>query len=407
MTAAASGRRLGWTRLVLLAACAAAAWLTVRNAALLLYADSAPLVAAWFWPAGGRALAAEARARIVAGDGMVDASARALALTALHHMPASAQPLMLMGLAASADGATARARTLMRVAEARDPRNDIVRYWLLDNAVRSGDYAAGLAEVGPALRLRAGTRPAVFALVAGMMQVPAAARAVRAELARDPDWRTDFFTMQATAATDATPLMRLLASLPPPHDPDAARLEQQAVLSQMVDQGHYAAAYQAWRKLVPLRNERDVLGPPGSIYDPDFAGLPRSAPFNWRLSSHGGTTAAMEGHTLAIAVNGDEPAVLAEQYTVAPPGAYVFALRARRIGPAAGAHLAARLRCANDNSELAALTLDRAATQFAPFAASLTIPAGCGAVRVEITAAPDLGVGPVRMQITDVRLTPP
>jgi hypothetical protein len=406
MTAAAGGRRLDWTRLALLAACAAAAWLTVRNAALLLYADSAPGRAAWFWPAGGKALAAEARARTVSAGGAVDAPARALTLTALRRAPASAPPLVLAGLAASADGITTRARALMRAAEARDPRNDVARYWLLDNAIRSGDYAAGLAEVGPALRLRAGTRPAVFALVAGMLQVPAAARAVRAELARDPDWRTDFFTAEAGTGADPAMLLRLLASLPPPHDTDAARLEQQAVLTHAVEKGDYAAAYRAWRALPPPGGGRDALEPPGTIYDPDFAGLPRSVPFNWRLSSSGGTTAALEGHALTIAVDGADPAVLAEQYTVAPPDAYVFALRARRIGAATGAHLVARVRCARDNAELATLALDRAAARIARFVAPLTIPARCGAVRIEIAAAPDSGAGPVRMQITDVRLTP-
>ncbi len=421
MTVARPGRRAA----CLLAASALLGWLSIRNAAILLFATARPTLAEAFWPASGTALAADARARVLAAGGVAGSQVRTLARAALVRSPASDAPLVLHALAASGDGDLRRASALMTAAVARNPRNDVARYWLFDHAIRTGDYAAGLAQVGPALRLREGTRGPILALVAGLLDIPAAAPAVRAILATDPDWRTGFFQTQATAGTDPARLAELLLGLPPPRRPGAPMLEQRAVLYAAINRGQFALAHDVWRATLRTPSGLGMPPAPGAtVYDPDFAGLPGAPPFNWSLQPGEGATAAMVTHShgldrtaLAITFHGTVSAVVAEQYIVAKPGAYTLSLRTRAVAspvtspvasPVASsvdARLFARVRCASDDALLAQLPI---ALQTALVAASapVTVPQDCAALRLQLAGEPGERVGIARAELTAFHLDP-
>ncbi len=363
-------------RFLLIALCVWGGCLAIRGAADGLFEVRRPALAAAFWPASGTALANLAQARIVAAGGSVDATARALSTAALRRSPASATPLVLAGLAASERGDMATAELLMLAARARNPRDATACYWLLDHFVRDGRYAAAMAQVGGAIRLRDGAAAPVFALVAALAAIPAARGAVRAELATDPFWRNGFFQGQATVADPASllALLALLQSIPPARDPAAARLERQAVLRAMVDRGAYAPAYAAWRAFLPPA-QRPM---PGTVYDPDFAGLAGPPPFNWRLQTGDDTMVAIGPRGLSITYAGEQAAVLAEQYLVVPPGTYRLSIAAR--GHDASNRLVTRIVCARDASVLASVPASKSQSTNVP------IPERCGALQLQIAA---------------------
>ncbi|WP_033919716.1 tetratricopeptide repeat protein [Sphingomonas sp. 37zxx] len=396
-----------WIRLLLLAGGIALAWLSVRQAAIGLWQTKRPDRAVAFAPAAGGALANLAQARIIGAGGDVDPAARALVARSMRGIPGGAVPITLAGLAASADGDTARAQALMTMARNREPRADIARYWLLDHYIRVGDYPAALGEIGPAMRLRPGTREPILALVAALLEEPKGAEAVRAALATDPDWRGAFFAVRAGAGTDPLALLALLTRLPPPTDPARAAAEQRAVLRAAIAQGQYNAAYRAWRGFLPAEHRLRALG----VYDPNFAGLPGPSPFNWtRVDSAAGEASMArardlpEGSAMTLAFHGAAPAVLIEQYALATPGAATLSLRARMTGGDPVGSLTARVRCAQDESLLAELALPTASAPIRRYAATFTVPPRCTAVRVQFAGEPGERFGEIRVAVTGVDL---
>ncbi len=395
-----------WRRSALIATGLLLGWCVVRGAANDLWSVDAPERAALFWPASGDALAAIAQARIVAAGGRVDARSRTLIGAALGRAPRSADPLILAGLDASARGDLGRAERLMTAARARDPRATIARSWLLDHFMRTGDYAAGLGEVGAELRLRPDSQGPVLAILSALLATPKGARALRDALARDPDWRQAFFTTTPHHGADPAALAALLSSIPPAHDRAAAEIEQSAVLRALIDRGDYAGAYRSWLGLLPPR----YRGASAGIYDPEFSGWPGATPFNWYLQSDaasGARIAPADGrplrHFLSLAFGGDSPAVLAEQYQIVAPGDYLFSLVARQTGDGA-TRLVARLVCAADASVLATLPLESFSQRFAARTVAVTVPVRCGAVRVQFAGVPGDARPSASVQIAAVRL---
>ncbi len=395
------GRRRG-QRLVLALLVVLAGWLAVRHAALAIYSASRPDRALMFAPADPVALSNLAYGRILDAGGAVDAEARALIRAALRRAPGDAAPVVLAALAASADGDLPRATALMRIAKRIDPRSDIARYWLLDHAVRGGDYSTALGEIGPALRLRPGTGDALLALVAGLLDSPGGPAAIRAALATDPDWRNAFF--QREARGHALALLALLGTLPPPRDPDAAWTEQSSVLAAAVDQGAILPAYKVWSRLAKIPdNARHSL-----LYDPDFRGSPAPPPFNWRLDQAGGVRIA--SGALLLSFSGDQPRLLAEQYALAAPGRYALSFAIAATDPATDPGLerdvlSAHILCAGDGAELAAITLSAPAGGGRP-AADFVVPPDCPAIRIQLVGRPDGIPDPIRIRVTGIAMRP-
>lgn len=381
-------------------------WLILRNAALETLSATAPGEALRFPPASGAALAAQGWSRILAAGGAADGGTRRLSREALQHEPSNASAIALAGMIASADGMFDRARPLMEAARDRDPRLASARYWLLDHDMRVGDFAAGLDEIGPALRLRAGTNDAVMALVMGLLGLPGGEAAVRAKLATAPSWRTDFFETEARLPDHARPLLALLGSLPPMADRDGDSREQRAVFSAAVVQDEENEAYRIWR----ARDARAAT--PGMVYDPDFRGLPGVAPFNWTLGKGDGATATIEPSgdpsgdgILNLSFEGAAPAMLAEQYILSTPGRsrFSFSFRARSSGEGGTARLAGQIRCSRGGAVLASITV-MPAPSFAQYATDLAIPPACPAIRIQFRAAPADAPGRLDAQLTGVRL---
>lgn len=383
----------------------ALSWLAVRNAAIREWGETDPAFAAAFLPAGATPLAAMAQNGFLAAGGRADAETRRFANAAFRAAPAGAPPLILAGLAASARGDTHRALRLMRLARARDPSEATARYWLLDHHIRSGNYDDGLEEIGPALRLRPEAGSAIFALVAGLYDVPGADGAVSRALGRDPDWRAAFFSQQAVSGGRPMRLLRMLRGVPPAHDPAAAAAEQRSVLYAAVQSGAYDEAYAAWRGWLPAR-AKPIRG---AVYDPAFRSLPGTEPFNWTIRTSGEVGASYAdagpaGRTgLSVRSNGTARTIVAEQHVPTSGGRVLSVDVGAGSGPRGA--VMARIACARDDATLVELPL-RAGSGSRRTTAPFTVPNACGAVRVEIVALPTDVPVQSELRITGVRIDP-
>lgn len=383
------------------------AGVAARSAFQRSFQDTAPPLAAQFWPASGETLAALARLRVAAASGEIDRETRALYHSALGREPLLADPLALGGLEAANAGDLDRAQRLMLGARNRDPRYPLTRFWLFDHFVRTGKYAPALDEVGPAILLRPDAITALMTVLAAIANTPDGRTALASKLATRPFWRTAFFQ---TAARSTAPeaLLELLSS-PGAPDRAAAEVEQRAVLLALIEHGDGAAAFEAWRRLLPASYRARAQG----IYDGNFAGWPGAQPFNWILQKDEIGAARMvaagdlpQSTALEVRYFGSSAGVLAEQYAFAAPGAYRLQLAARRRGTGAtGGRLSMEVRCANGEM-VTTLPLDGLDGQLRTRSAPVRVAPGCELLRFRLVGAPGEMFSEVAAQITGVALVP-
>lgn len=391
-------------RIALLTAALALGWVAARSAVQFELSDDAPQIAAGFWPADGTSLSALARLRVASASGDVDDETRALYRSALAREPLLADPLAVAGLDAANAGDGARAERLMLAARTRDPRLALVRFWLFDHLVRTGQYARALDEVGPAIRLQPTAITAVMTVLAAIAETPAGRTALAQKFATQPFWRTDFFRTAANTTTPET-LLALLSGLP---DASRALDEQRAVFQALIIAGDGLRAFQTWQSLLPASYRARAQG----VYDGNFGQWPGAQPFNWVLTEDGTGTARMvtaadlpQASALDVRYFGSTPGVMAEQYVAAGPGAYRLQLAARsRSSGASGGQLGAEVRCVATGAILATLPLEALGPQLRAYAMPLQVPAGCDLLRVRITGTPGELFSEVEAQITGVAL---
>ncbi len=174
------------------------------------------------------------------------------------------------------------------------------------------------------------------------------------------------------------------------------------------DKGRYALAQDLWRTLLPA-SYRDRGG---VLYDPNFAGWPGAVPFNWLLSDAPGATVKRvraadlpETSALEIEYGGSTSVMMAEQIARVDPGSYRLEVKARsRSQGATGGRLSIDVRCATSGDRLATLPLDDLSAGASLRSTTLTVPAGCDAVRVRIEGQPGEVFSATAAQLTALQL---
>ncbi|SFG20653.1 hypothetical protein SAMN05518801_11067 [Novosphingobium sp. CF614] len=395
-------------RIALLSGALVFGWIAVRAAAQASFQNDAPQLAVQFWPANGQSLAVLASRRVASASGEIDDATRVLYRSALARAPMLSDPLALAGLDVAAAGDLDRAERLMIAARDRNPRSSLVRFWLFDHFVRSGQYTLALDEVGPAIRLEPEAITAVMTVLGAIANDADGQAALAKKLATGPFWSTAFFQ---TAVNNASPntLLALLSVRPDNLDRTAAMDEQRAVFYALIKAGQGARAFQAWRQLLPESYRTRAQG----VYDGNFGGWPGAQPFNWTLQQGNiGTARTVEAsdlpQTTALDVRyfGSTGGVLAEQYVYASPGAYQFQLAARRRSQGAtGGRLSMELRCVSGNV-IATLPLDPLDTQLRRLSTPVQVTPGCEMLRVRLMATPGEMFSEIEAQITGVALVP-
>ena len=403
MSEARRARPRAATIIVVLLAALLVAWLVVRNAALLLLSEQ-PAVAARLWPSSGNALGALAREQMIASGGTVDAPTRELAARALRIDPASSDPLLVLGFAASAGDDLERARKLVQLARNRQPADVVPRLWLLDRSVRTGAYAAALDEIAPAMKLRGAVGPQLIGLTVALMQEPSARSFLRAKLAQNPFWRPQFFQAAAAALPDLDPLIHLLGELPGQTTSESSKVEREAVLGALVTRKQYAKAAALSRTLSTSRLHPDAA----LIFDGKFFSSRGTAPFDWTLTREDIASANPVGAPaggLSLFSASETPRVLAEQLIAPPPGELrLTATAARGAEGWGGQAFTATLVCVEGAAVLGKLALDPTGADVQKFQTGITVPPDCPAVRVQLAAQPIDGGKASQLQLGTIAL---
>ena len=383
-------------------------WASVRNAAIRIWAEARPGVAAKFLPASGHAEASEALNRVVEANGSVDAVALTMARDALRREPLDATPVIIAALGASSQGDDANARRLFLEAEIRDPRAIIARYWLFDDGIRNGNYAKALAEGGPLMQLQPEAQSGVLTLFTALADVPAAQSALIAAMRAQPVWRTNFIR---TLAASGNPLtlahaQALLRTAPAP-DAGSARIEQAAIVGGLARAGQYAQARALWQTLLPS----ETAAPMEQVFDQDFEDAQSPPPFAWSIPAIDQGEAqrvalAPNRHVLEVDFTGDRTLLVARQTVMPPSGGYRLSFFARKLAAGSSSDAApnAGIRCLPAGTNLAQAMFDAVGETMSPQSLNVDIPATCAAVEVRLWVTPGISPGQMQVQISNVRL---
>lgn len=398
-----------WIRIaVLIVLALAVLWFAIRAMLLGALEREYPALGAAMQPPSAISQAIIALNRAAARDGVADPLARTFMKNALRRAPLLADPFIVAGLDASARDDLDRAERLMEEARRRDPRSVIPRYWLFDNYLREGNYAQGIAEAQPLIRLQPAAAPATVAVLTALVDVPAARPALLAALRNRPSWRRSFFAQAAAAPRLRRQAVALLLAATPEGAAWAGR-EHSALMRELVRGGEFGEAYSLWLRTLPPHQRPAAPG----LHDGNFKGRPGGPPFGWRLpEANRGAVQIVEagdapsGSGLAIRAEGDRDIVLAEQLVLAKPGPLrlSFAARALEDAPVSEAGLRSELHCAATGRPIAGAAIAQFGPRLEKHSLQAVLPPGCGAVLVRFSSVPGMEPGPLSVLLTSIAL---
>lgn len=347
----------------------------VRNGAVSALAAARPTDAAKVWsshPEVEFSLAMTAIGKATREGKPVDSATFATIRDAAAKSPLAAQPFLVRGVQAQLAGDRDVARRAFESAEWRDPRSLPARYFLADQALRSGDARRGLREFAALARLAPNGVDTVTPFVASYARNPANWPQMRA-IFRDDPYLTDATLM--TLATDPANARAILALAGPGHR-DATSPWLQPLLDGLVGAGQYATARTIWADVARVPADSSTL-----VFDPGFANGEAPPPFNWALtSSTVGLAERQRGGRLHIIYYGQEDGALASQLLLLAPGSYRMTMRVAGGGTQA---LSWSLTCAGAERPFASIGLDAAASRQWRFA----VPTGCAAQRLALVGS--------------------
>ena len=312
-------------------------------------------------PGDAQALASLAEQRMAQRDPAV---AEALAHRALAADPLELTAFRTLGLAAAVRGRYDQADELMTIAGRRAKRDRLAQLWLLQRRAGQGRYRDAVIHADGLMRAWPNEmRAPVTRMLSAMAVDPNAGKAIAADLATDPPWRTRFLIDLSRNVPDLTAPFTVFSALQDSKQPPRS-IELQAYIDRLVRERLYQAAYVTWVQLLPQTGMKGL----GDLYDGDFNGLPGPPPFNWQLPRLKGASVELDpapegasggpgGGALHLSFGGGAaPVVLARQLLVLPPGRYrlLGEARTQRFESALG--LTWTLRCAEGSKGLAGET---------------------------------------------------
>ncbi|HEX5184723.1 MAG TPA: hypothetical protein VFW19_16425 [Allosphingosinicella sp.] len=350
------------------------AWWVVRIGVVDAEVDTRPDIAATVAPDHPRVRIALAMAYFDAQGGRVPDEFRRDAMDALAQAPLADQPFLLAGVDALAHGDNPKGERLLEEARRRNPRLRMARLLLLDRYLRDGRIPQAVAEIKALDNLVEGASVALTAALAQMTQDPATAPKMVPLLSRLPKLQEAVLESLVASGADESAVLNVAGSTV---RSGGSELWKSALLARLVKQGALVPALDLWKSFTGYREGPDGKG----IYDPDFAGLPGPAPFNWDLVSASiGTAERGRGRNLQVDYYGRDNGELARQLLVLHPGRYTFSFRASGDAAGEGSRLVWTIACAPEDGQLLQLPLAGVASASRDFMGTFTIPAsGCPA----------------------------
>ena len=385
-----------------------ASWDIVCRAAAHYFARNDPAAALAWSPGDPEALAMLSDDRLVGrGTAKNLASAEILARQALAAAPLQAGALRNLGLVADARGQTGKASEVMDRARRRGFRDIATQAWLLQRALGRSEFDDAFLRLDAILRTKPDLSGRLFPALAAISTAPGSIDPLARRLATRPAWRTAALLYLADETSSLTAITGLTEGLVRLRSPPSEQ-EEAGLLSRMVKEGRYQEARRVWASLLPAGSRADGA----LVYDGAFRGLAGAAPFNWRLFPSAGLSvetaksSASRKSGLFVDYPVRDPATLADQLLVLPPGTYRLTARFQITGAAAGASLGWTVRCAAGDAVLGE-TRQKAdvATPWTALATTFTVPPDCPAQWLRLGGRAGDGFGDLSALYDDVAVT--
>lgn len=302
-----------------------------------------------------------------------------------------AYPLDGRGYRVLADAAGTRAelgRALHEVAAQRSPRDYLSQAWVINDALRTADFARAVAMLDRMLRVRPEIAHHLTPVLAGIAGEPRAQPALADVLARNPPWRETRFGSIVGAASSGIALSGLMEELKA--RPGGVRAAEQAAwINRLVADRQYAVAYLAWIESLSADQQQRV----DNVFDGGFEQAPTGAAFEWQLRSVPGMKVervGLEGGSGAVSLRVvfDERSRKfshVAQVLFLSPGAYRLSGRERMMGVDEGASLSWTIVCAATGKLIGQSPSFSGSHVWQDFVASFVVPEqGCEGQRLAL-----------------------
>lgn len=297
------------------------------------------------------------------------------ALEAFERAPLSEVPLLVAARRALDAGDGEAADRLLAAALRRNPRSRYGLLLQLDRDVRDGRSAEAAGRMVALARLFSDAGGFLVAELARMAGNPESRPAVARVMAADPEVRLNLLEQLARTAEDPETVLALAAATGRDDPAQGTPRWQRRLLDTLVARGDAPTAMRIWRRLVGIGE-----GAPVGLYDGDFAGLPGPPPFNWDLATGADGYAERAADGLEVEYQARNPARLASQLIVLPPGRYELAFEAEGQAEGDAGRLAWTIACHPGERAIASVPI--AGVGYTPrrIAGAFSVPAtGCSA----------------------------
>ncbi len=329
-----------------------------------------PSLAAMLWP-GHPAMLTERSYLEVAGAAAKGREVGEPALADLRRLarraPLSPDPFLIQAAIAETKGKSAAAEKLLVAARDRDPRSRGTRYLLADRYLRTWRVPEGLNEIRVLVGLHGKGGEAFLPMLATYAKTPGSVENLKPFFRKYPMLEQGVLGQLASDVANAD----LVLSLANPGVSNPRWLGLYA--GTLAANGQFAKAYAAWAALGGAGRGKSGL------FNPGFASSEAPPPFNWAYTQTPEGVAEPDGKGgLDVLYYGRADAPLALQLLILDPGNYRLSHGvAESSGDASELHW--RLRCARPEKTLTDMPLRTAPTNI-----DFTVPAGCGAVWLEL-----------------------
>jgi hypothetical protein len=338
------------------------------------------------------ALLRQAESQILEAEGAVDwAQVRAISRHVLGAQPLESQALVLLGLAAEAEGRDDEALALMSLAARRSLRNRGAHLWLFNHRLRQREFGAALSHADVVLRTRPGEfRATLLSALMAIASVPGPRTHLVEMLETGPPWRSWFlreFSRHAPANSDPSQLYTALQSGPRP----PSMYELRPHLDALIGSGRFEQALLVWLNSLPADEAVSL----DYLYNGNFERPISNLPFDWIIGRiRGADIDIVESpvdRVKALRVQFARARVAfrhVRKLVMLPPGAYELTGRARADDFRNERGLSWRLACAEGSKEVLVSTARVSGTMTAEIAEQFTVPAqGCRAQWLQLELA--------------------
>lgn len=279
--------------------------------------------------------------------------------------PLAAEPFAVEGALALRRGQVAKAEELFLAARARDPRNAAVRFLLANAFLQRDQVLPALNELTVLTQISPQLTPSITGVFAAYARTPGAAVKLKRAIAGNPGLENSLLAALAEDPRNA-PLILALA-WKTRADGDLLQW-QQKLLSSLLEAGKAADAAALWQRFTG-RNSRD-LG--------DFSDSSVASPFTWKLLSSSAGVAIARARTLEVEFSGQADASLASTVLTLEPGRYEFRWNLDDVPREPIVHWV--ITCVAPRAPM----MDASVSSSPTAAASLEVPPGCPAQRLEL-----------------------